>query len=34
MHGGEIITVVPEEDVGFVAVNSSIVGNACLYGAT
>jgi glutamate synthase (ferredoxin) len=33
MHGGEII-VVPENDAGFVVADSSIVGNACLYGAT
>ena len=33
MHGGEIV-VVPTEDAGFVAAESSIVGNACLYGAT
>ena len=33
MHGGEII-VVPHADAGFVAADSSIVGNACLYGAT
>ncbi|CAJ1940126.1 unnamed protein product [Cylindrotheca closterium] len=33
MHGGEII-VVPSPDAGFVASESSIVGNACLYGAT
>merc|ERR1711957_256433 len=33
MHGGEIV-VVPEADAGFVAADSSIVGNACLYGAT
>lgn len=33
MHGGEI-TVVPDEEAGFVAADSSIVGNACLYGAT
>jgi glutamate synthase (ferredoxin) len=33
MHGGEII-VLPEADAGFVAAESSIVGNACLYGAT
>jgi len=33
MHGGEIV-VVPDEDAGFVAADSSIVGNACLYGAT
>ena len=33
MHGGEII-VLPEADAGFVAADSSIVGNACLYGAT
>lgn len=33
MHGGEI-TVVPEADIGFVPADSSIVGNACLYGAT
>jgi glutamate synthase (ferredoxin) len=33
MHGGEIV-VVPTADAGFVASDSSIVGNACLYGAT
>lgn len=33
MHGGEIV-VVPDKDAGFVASESSIVGNACLYGAT
>jgi len=33
MHGGEIV-VVPDADAGFVAADSSIVGNACLYGAT
>jgi glutamate synthase (ferredoxin) len=33
MHGGEL-TVVPANDAGFVAADSSIVGNACLYGAT
>eukprot|EP00569_Conticribra_weissflogii_P004752 CAMPEP_0171341962 /NCGR_PEP_ID=MMETSP0878-20121228/12651_1 /TAXON_ID=67004 /ORGANISM="Thalassiosira weissflogii, Strain CCMP1336" /LENGTH=1701 /DNA_ID=CAMNT_0011844453 /DNA_START=175 /DNA_END=5280 /DNA_ORIENTATION=- len=33
MHGGEIV-VLPEADAGFVASESSIVGNACLYGAT
>lgn len=33
MHGGEIV-VLPEADAGFVACDSSIVGNACLYGAT
>lgn len=33
MHGGEI-TVVPDNNAGFVAADSSIVGNACLYGAT
>ena len=33
MHGGEI-TVVPDGSAGFVAADSSIVGNACLYGAT
>jgi len=33
MHGGEIV-VVPTEDAGFVHADSSIVGNACLYGAT
>lgn len=33
MHGGEI-TVVPAPDAGFVAGDSSIVGNSCLYGAT
>lgn len=32
-HGGEIV-VVPSPDAGFVAAGSSIVGNACLYGAT
>lgn len=32
-HGGEIV-VVPDKDAGFVAADSSIVGNACLYGAT
>lgn len=32
-HGGEIV-VVPDSDAGFVAADSSIVGNACLYGAT
>ena len=33
MHGGELV-VVPSGDAGFVAADSSIVGNACLYGAT
>jgi glutamate synthase (ferredoxin) len=33
MHGGELV-VVPPNDAGFVAADSSIVGNACLYGAT
>ena len=33
MHGGEIV-VVPDANAGFVASESSIVGNACLYGAT
>jgi len=33
MHGGEIV-VVPNENAGFVPSESSIVGNACLYGAT
>eukprot|EP00980_Cylindrotheca_fusiformis_P015855 scaffold4637_cov128-Cylindrotheca_fusiformis.AAC.26 len=33
MHGGEIV-VVPNPDAGFVSADSSIVGNACLYGAT
>lgn len=33
MHGGEIV-VVPNPDAGFVAADSSIIGNACLYGAT
>jgi len=33
MHGGQL-TVVPTEDAGFVASESSIIGNACLYGAT
>ena len=33
MHGGEIV-VVPDKDASFVSADSSIVGNACLYGAT
>lgn len=33
MHGGQIV-IVPDENAGFVAASSSIVGNACLYGAT
>lgn len=33
MHGGEIV-VIPDAEAGFVAADSSIVGNACLYGAT
>merc|ERR1711865_534967 len=33
LHGGEIV-VVPDQNAGFVAADSSIVGNSCLYGAT
>jgi len=33
MHGGEIV-VVPDANAGFNPSDSSIVGNACLYGAT
>jgi glutamate synthase (ferredoxin) len=33
MHGGDIV-VVPSPDAGFVSADSSIIGNACLYGAT
>lgn len=33
MNGGEIV-IVPSSDAEFVAADSSIVGNACLYGAT
>ena len=33
MHGGEL-TVVPAPDASFVAADSSIIGNSCLYGAT
>jgi glutamate synthase (ferredoxin) len=33
MHGGDIV-VLPDSDAGFVPSESSIVGNACLYGAT
>merc|ERR1719356_1668591 len=33
MHGGELV-VVPSPEAGFAAAESSIVGNACLYGAT
>jgi len=33
MHGGEIV-VVPDESASFTPSESSIVGNACLYGAT
>lgn len=33
MHGGELV-VVPTADAGFEAADASIVGNACLYGAT
>lgn len=33
MNGGEIV-VVPTNNAGFVSSDSSIVGNACLYGAT
>merc|ERR1712032_928102 len=32
-HGGELM-IVPSADAGFVAADSSIIGNACLYGAT
>lgn len=32
-HGGEIV-VVPDQNAGFTASDSSIIGNACLYGAT
>lgn len=32
-HGGEIV-VVPDQNAGFTASESSIIGNACLYGAT
>jgi len=33
MHGGEIM-IVPSADAAFVSADSSIIGNACLYGAT
>eukprot|EP00559_Dactyliosolen_fragilissimus_P004754 CAMPEP_0184863826 /NCGR_PEP_ID=MMETSP0580-20130426/12672_1 /TAXON_ID=1118495 /ORGANISM="Dactyliosolen fragilissimus" /LENGTH=1692 /DNA_ID=CAMNT_0027362387 /DNA_START=217 /DNA_END=5295 /DNA_ORIENTATION=+ len=33
MNGGEIV-IVPDANAGFIAAESSIVGNACLYGAT
>merc|ERR1712070_1103451 len=33
MHGGEL-TIVPSPDASFVSADSSIIGNACLYGAT
>ena len=33
MHGGELM-IVPNADAGFTAADSSIIGNACLYGAT
>mmetsp|Transcript_25359 Transcript_25359/g.59361 ORF Transcript_25359/g.59361 Transcript_25359/m.59361 type:complete len:910 (-) Transcript_25359:62-2791(-) len=33
MHGGELI-IVPSPDASFVSAESSIIGNACLYGAT
>jgi glutamate synthase domain-containing protein 3 len=33
MHGEEIV-IVPDSSAGFVAADSSIVGNACVYGAT
>jgi len=33
MNGGEIV-VVPDKEASFVSADSSIVGNACLYGAT
>ena len=34
IHGGEIVVVLDHQDADFVAADSSIVGNACLYGAT
>merc|ERR1712070_814318 len=33
MHGGELM-IVPSPEAGFVSADSSIIGNACLYGAT
>jgi len=33
LHGGEVV-VVPDQSAGFIASESSIIGNACLYGAT
>ena len=33
MHGEEVV-IVPDSSAGFVAADASIVGNACLYGAT
>merc|ERR1712003_473229 len=33
MHGGDIV-VIPSPDASFVSADSSIIGNACLYGAT
>merc|ERR1712222_242199 len=33
MHGGDIV-VVPSPEASFVSAESSIIGNACLYGAT
>ena len=33
MHGGEIV-IVPSPEASFVSADSSIIGNACLYGAT
>jgi len=33
MNGGELV-IVPDQNAGFIASESSIVGNACLYGAT
>ena len=33
MHGGQL-AIVPTDDAGFIPSESSIVGNACLYGAT
>merc|ERR1712032_1093272 len=33
MHGGELM-IVPSPDASFVSADSSIIGNACLYGAT
>jgi len=33
LHGGEVV-IVPDRNAGFTASESSIIGNACLYGAT